>query len=91
MVDYSQGGGTKRPRRRTKAAAGKGAGGDDDAHDRALFTAEANARSVQRLLDAVKARAAAAESLTGLRALVVRVVCGWYVRLQLGRSVHLYM
>ena len=32
MVDYSQGGGTKRPRRRTKAAAGKGAGGDDDAH-----------------------------------------------------------
>ncbi|KAI1635860.1 P-loop containing nucleoside triphosphate hydrolase protein [Biscogniauxia mediterranea] len=44
---------------------------DDDENTRALFTAEFDARSVQRLLDAVKARAVAAGSLTGLRALVV--------------------
>ncbi|KAI5925853.1 P-loop containing nucleoside triphosphate hydrolase protein [Camillea tinctor] len=38
---------------------------------RAVFTAEHDARAVQHLLDAVRARALAAGSLTGLRALVV--------------------
>ncbi|KAI0600571.1 P-loop containing nucleoside triphosphate hydrolase protein [Biscogniauxia sp. FL1348] len=44
---------------------------DEERNTRALFIAEHNARSVQRLLDAVKARAVASGSLTGLRALVV--------------------
>ncbi|KAI1290641.1 P-loop containing nucleoside triphosphate hydrolase protein [Xylaria venustula] len=46
---------------------GEGMGG----RTQVLFTDERNARSVGRLLDAIKARAAAHDSLIGLRALVV--------------------
>ncbi|KAI1453964.1 P-loop containing nucleoside triphosphate hydrolase protein [Annulohypoxylon moriforme] len=51
----------------------RGRKGKREADDKTqvLFTDERNPRSIQHLLDAIKARAVATDSLTGLRALVV--------------------
>ncbi|KAI1378975.1 P-loop containing nucleoside triphosphate hydrolase protein [Hypoxylon crocopeplum] len=53
------------------ARLGSGVGEGEAGRTQVVFTDERNARSIKQLIDIIKERAAAADSLTGLRALVV--------------------
>lgn len=55
----------------TNSAEGSGAEGYGYGKTEVVFTDERNPRSIQKLIDTIKERAVAADSLTGLRALVV--------------------
>ncbi|KAI1098008.1 P-loop containing nucleoside triphosphate hydrolase protein [Jackrogersella minutella] len=57
----------------SRGVGGKFGGGGEGSRDRSsvLFTDERNPRSIQKLIEAIKTRAVAADTLTGLRALVV--------------------